>query len=72
VCEDDIELHSYEEISTSPAVGYNDVNEDVKLVVDEMRLFREKVLPPYTAYTSGTAISSNKLEMSCMTCVMNN
>lgn len=43
ICEDDIELHTYQEISTSPAVSYNDVSSQVKLVVDEMKNFRKTV-----------------------------
>ena len=46
ICEDDVEIHSFEEISTEPAVDIESdnysLNPHVKLVIDEMVRFKEE------------------------------
>lgn len=40
---DDIECHSYDEISASPPMQLSNVDDKVKLVVEEMLRFKEEV-----------------------------
>lgn len=40
---DDIECHSYDEISASPPMHLSNVDDKVKLVVEEMLRFKEDV-----------------------------
>jgi hypothetical protein len=43
VCEDDIECHSFEEISVEPALAVEQTSSAVKLVVAEMEKFRREL-----------------------------
>lgn len=40
---DDIECHSYDEISTSPPVLIDTMDDRIKMVVEEMQRFKEEV-----------------------------
>jgi hypothetical protein len=46
---DDIECHSYDEISASPPMKIGNVDQSVKLVVEEMQRFKEEVSHPWPA-----------------------
>ena len=41
---DDIECHSYDEISAAPPMQITNVDDKVKLIVEEMLRFKEEVL----------------------------
>ena len=43
ICTDDIEHHTYEEISTAPPIQIGSTNADVQLVVENMIKFKEEV-----------------------------
>jgi hypothetical protein len=43
ICMDDIECHSYDEISAAPPMQVANVDDSVKLVVEEMLRFKEEV-----------------------------
>jgi len=44
ICDDDIEVHSFEDMETVPAMEVNQTNEKVQLVVEEMKKFHAHFL----------------------------
>jgi hypothetical protein len=44
ICDDDIEVHSFESMETAPAMEVQKTGSDVQMVVDEMKRFRQSFI----------------------------